>query len=399
MNRPGSMNTLSRRDFLSASAGLAGLIALRPRGAFADAIPPGKAHDLIIRGESPFNAEPRLSALVQHDLTPVEQFFVRSHAPVPETDLQTFRLTIEGLVHQPLELSVAEIRERFKSREITATLTCAGNRRNEHAAMKPLSGVPWDAGAISTCTWQGASLGDLLAAAGIKEGAKHVWFEGRDRVKEKDGGTITFDGSIPLERLGQVNDRTLPLVAYGMAGKDLPAHHGYPLRTIIPGYIGARSVKWLGKIVVSDRPSSNRFVASDYKIVSREEPALYAAAEPIYNCATNAVICTPAAGAPLAPGKTRLAGYALAAGEPGCRVVDVEVSRNGGKTWTKATLGESRAGFNWLFWHVEIDLPPGNHEIVCRATDSRGFTMPERIEWNAKGYLFNAWHRVAVKVG
>ena len=95
-------------------------------------------------------------------------------------------------------------------------------------------------------------------------------------------------------------------------------------------------------------------------------------------------------------GANRVTGYALAA--PGSRITSVEVSRDGGKTWTKANLGETAPGFNWTLWETMVDLPAGEQTLIVRATDSTGFTMPERIDWNAKGYLFNAWHRVKAMV-
>lgn len=394
------MSLHDRRQFLARALALAGAAALpMPWVRAGEGPPPGKAGDLIVRTATPFNAEPRLNRLVEDYLTPVEQFFVRSHAPVPRTDLETFRLTVEGLVHRPLSLSLAEIRDRFPAHEVTATLTCAGNRRSEHAAVQPMGGLQWDAGAISTARWTGASLADLLAAAGVREGAKHVWFQGRDQVREKDGSLGTFDGSIPLERLLQVDPTSMPLVAYGMGGRDLTPDHGFPLRTVVPGYVGARSVKWLGRLVVSDRPSANRFVAADYKIVTQDTPAAFAAADPIYAWVTNAAICSPGASTTLKPGKTTVRGYALAAGVPGCRIETVELSFDGGKRWTKAALGAVETGFNWVLWSAEVQLPPGALELVCRATDSHGFTMPERVAWNARGYQFNAWHRVPVVVG
>lgn len=391
----------NRRTFLAQSISAAGFAAMSLRDGqlrAEDIYPAGKSTDLILRGKKPFNAEPRLPTLVADYLTPVEHFFVRNHAPPPALDVAKFRLTVEGLVNKSLSLSLSEIRERFRAHEITATLTCAGNRRTEHAAIKPLGGLQWDAGAISTSTWKGAALADLLAAAGIKEGAKHVWFEGLDQIQEKDGSVVSFDGSIPLERLEQVDRDTLPLVAYGMAGKELTPDHGYPLRTVVPGFIGARSVKWLGRIVVSDRPSANKYVTSDYKIVAREEKEFYANSAPIYAWATNAAICMPVTKSKLNAGRTTVRGYALAAGERDCRIVQVELSRDGGKSWMKANLGTAKPGFNWVHWHLDVDLPPGDAELICRATDSRGFTMPERVEWNAKGYLYNGWHRVVVNV-
>jgi sulfite oxidase len=177
--------------------------------------------------------------------------------------------------------------------DVEATLTCAGNRRQEMSVIKPVAGVQWDAGAIGNARWTGALLADVLRAAEIQDGAKHVWFEGLDPIKEKDGSVAPFGGSIPITRALSGEG---PLLAHAMNGSPLTAEHGFPLRTIVPGYIGARSVKWLAKIVVSDRPSPNHYVAEAYKLIQRDDKTEVAAAEPIYSYPINAAICSPAAG-------------------------------------------------------------------------------------------------------
>jgi sulfite oxidase len=273
--------------------------------------------------------------------------------------------------------------------------------------VKPIGGVQWDAGAISTAEWTGAVLSDLLAAAEIKPEAKHLWFDGLDDVAKKGGGTENFGGSIPIDKVYGDDKPTANaggadpvLVAYEMAGKPLPKEHGFPLRTIVPGYIGARSVKWLSKIVVSDRPSPNHYVADAYKIVDVDEPAAYAAKDPIYEVVTNAAICSLPPWAKIRGGKTTISGYAFAAGKPGNRIKQVEISLDGGKTWQAAKLSKTKQGaYTWDLWSAEVDLPKGDVVITCRATDLAGFTMPGDKPWNAKGYLFNAWHQVPVTCG
>jgi sulfite oxidase len=183
-----------------------------------------------------------------------------------------------------------------------------------------------------------------------------------------------------------------------MNGEPLTAEHGFPLRTIEPGYIGARSVKWLTKITVSDRPSPNHYVAEAYKIVQSDDKAEVAASEPIYAFPVNSAICTPAIGAKLKAGRTQIAGYALAGGDHGATVDKVEISTNGGESWQATTLaGDGRPG-GWRLWSAEVELPAGKYELVVRATDSRGHTQPEQGQWNFKGYLHNAWHRAAIEV-
>ncbi|MEI8021251.1 MAG: molybdopterin-dependent oxidoreductase, partial [Schlesneria sp.] len=152
---------------------------------------------LIARQTTPFNGEPPLNKLVENWITPVDSFFVRSHGNVPEIARTDLKLTIDGMVEKPLTFTVAELMERFPKAKTTATLTCAGNRRSEFAAIKKVGGIQWEAGAIGNAEWQGIRLADVLKFVGVKAEAKHVWFEGRDEVVEKNV-TFSFGGSIPL---------------------------------------------------------------------------------------------------------------------------------------------------------------------------------------------------------
>lgn len=391
------MTHLSRRHFIQISAAVSATVALR-RQLLADdlqgvQLPPGKA--LIVRQADPFNAEPSLDDLSAFRITPTKHFYVRSHGPVPKLKAEDFTLRVEGLVEKPLELSLGELQERFKPREQETTLTCAGNRRLEMSRIKPVGGVQWDVGAIGHAKWAGAILANLLEMAELQANAKHVWFEGLDPIQEKDGSVAPFGGSIPLSR---ALDRASPvLLAHEMNGEPLTAEHGFPLRAVVPGFIGARSVKWLGKITVSDRPSPNHYVAEAYKLIQSDDQAEVAAAEPIYEFPVNAAICTPTAEEKLKSGRVIAGGYALPGG--GAKIEKVELSTDGGKSWRPAKLGdEPAAASNWRTWSLPIELPAGKHELIARATDSAGRVQPESCEWNLKGYLYNAWHQVSVEV-
>lgn len=329
-------------------------------------------------------------------ITPVKHFYVRSHGAVPKVEAAGFRLRIEGLVGKPIEFTLDELRQRFKPQTQEATLTCAGNRRLEMNAVKPVPGVQWRPGAIGHARWTGALLAELLRAAELKPDAKHVWMDGLDPITEKDGSVAPFGGSIPLGRA--LSAEAPPLVAYAMNDEPLTAPHGFPLRSVVPGYIGARSVKWLTKITVSDRPSPNHYVAAAYKVVQSDDKSELAAAEPIYGNSVNAAICSPAADAKLTAGRNEIAGYALPTGESGCTVEKVELSADGGRTWQAARLQGEAHPLSWRLWSATVELPKGKHELIVRATDSRGNTMPKECQWNAKGYLYNAWHRVSVDV-
>lgn len=398
------MNTLNRhlprRDFLRlAGLGSAGFW-LGSSGETGFAFEPSKpasphGKQLVVRTEHPFNAEGPLEKLATRFLTPREHFYVRSNGGVPQIKAEDFRLTIEGLVEKPLTLSLTELTDKFKPRSATATLMCAGNRRREHSAVKKVGGVQWDAGAIGNAEWAGNALADVLRAAGLKAEAKHVWFESLDKVEE-EGKTIHFGASIPLAKaLADDDDVPGALLAHRMNGEALPPEHGFPLRAVVPGFIGARSVKWLGKIVVSDRPSDNYFLDRSYKVVQKGDAAELAATEPIYQFPITSVICVPAAGAKSGAALS-VNGYSLPPGLPGRTIAKVEVSPDGGKSWKAAEFTSPAKPFCWRLWKVKLPLAPGPHELVVRAFDSSGHAQPEKAEWNLKGYLNNAWHRVSV---
>jgi sulfite oxidase len=385
--------SLSRRDWLRLSAAAAGHAAFGSQSWSAER-PTGK-QSLVVRSENPYNAEPPLDKLVAAAVTPLEQFYVRNHGPTPKVDAAELRLRIEGMIRKPVELALDELRGRFADEEVAATLTCAGNRRREMSEIRAVPGVQWDAGAIGHARWTGIALWRVLDMAELDAGAKHVWFEGLDPIQEKDGSVAPFGGSIPLER---ARDKRQPaILAHAMNGRPLAPEHGFPLRTVVPGYIGARSVKWLTKIVVSNRPSPNHYVAEAYKVVATDSKEELAKTEPIYDFPINAAICSPAAGAALPAGETTFRGYCLPPGDGKTTIAKVELSPDGGRTWLPARLEGEAAANCWQLWSAKVMLAAGDHELVVRATDSAGRVQPERCEWNLKGYLFNAWHRCPVK--
>jgi sulfite oxidase len=157
-------------------------------------------------------------------------------------------------------------------------------------------------------------------------------------------------------------------------------------------------VKWLGKIIVSDRPSTNYYVAGAYKLVTEGTSDEWAAAPPIENFAINSVTCTPAAGQKVAAGRLAVSGYTLATGVAGRTIAKVELSIDGGKSWTAARFTSEAKSYCWRLWTGAVAVSPGTAEIIVRATDSAGEMQPKTVAWNLKGYMFNAWHKTQLKV-
>ena len=382
---------LTRREILrGAGAGLAlGAAGCSIFGGGED------SRDLLTRQETPLNAEPRLEDLVESWITPYSHFYVRGHGTMPTVAPATYKLTIEGLVARTTTFTLDEL-HRMPMVVVPATMQCAGNRRSEHSLSKPTGGVQWDAGAIGNAEWKGVRLADLVERVGAKPTAKYVWFEGLDTVTLKDRETL-FGGQVPIEKAL----RPETIIALEMNGRPLAREHGFPARSIVPGYIGARSVKWLNRIVVSDKKSDNNFVARDYKLFPPDATAETVRPqdfEPIYENIINSAICEPRAGQSVSAGKITVRGFALPPGTLGTAVASVEVSPDGGATWVRATLEGKDAPFTWKLWSAEVPVSAGTRTLVVKATDTKGDTQPERAPWNFKGYLCNGWHRVPVTV-
>ena len=386
-----SAHAIPRRSFLAAMGGLwvgAGGV-LRPLRAEERLTAVQKK--LLMRTEKPWNAEAFPEDLTS-PITRLESFFVRCHGSVPSIDPAGFRLSVSGLIEKPSELSLADL-SRFPLVTSQAALTCAGNRRLEFNAIRKVGGVQWDIGAVGGAVWEGIRLCDLLRTVRLQPGAKHVWFEGRDDIVEKQE-TIHFGGSIPLEK-ALMEDAGAPLLVTKMNGQPLLPEHGFPLRMLVPGFIGARSVKWLAKIAVSDQPSPNHFVAHAYKRITEDTPMAIDAASPLYDVAINSVIATVG----WSPDRQaiRAAGGAIPSGS-GRQITRVELSLDGGQTWKNIALGsESRPPFSWTPWSAELPAPANPSELAVRAFDDSGRVQAETSEWNVKGYQFNGWHRVPLK--
>lgn len=389
-------SVINRRDLLAAAlvgTGMLGLTRSTASAYFAEARSAAK-QKLLVRSETPFNAEPALEPLVTSFVTPVENFYVRSHGSQPTIDLAQYRLTVEGLVERPATFSLAELIERFPRASTTATLTCAGNRRTEFAAEKKVPGVPWEAGAIGNAEWSGVRLTDVLKHCGLKSDAKHVWFEGLDQIAVNETKTA-FGGSISLDALNAIGKAgSPPLLADRMNGQALLPEHGFPLRTLVPGFIGARSVKWLGKIVVSDQPSQNHYLARAYKVVTENTPAIVAAASPIYEYVINSATCQ------ITPGKQSgeytLRGYALAGGQTGNRIKSISVKCDQWQDWKEVEVVSPVRDFCWVLWSAKVQLPGDAKSIQVRATDTVGNIQPSRTPWNAHGYQYNGWQTVSL---
>jgi sulfite oxidase len=329
-------------------------------------------------------------------VTPTDLFFSRSHGAIPVLDACRWRLEVDGLVERARSYSLEELAGAFPRRAVAATLVCAGLRRDEFLALGPLPGeLPWGPEPVSTGRWSGFVLGDLLRAVGVRAGARHVELTGLDAV-ERRGHRFGFGGSIDLAKA--LGDEVL--LATELNGAALPAAHGFPVRAVVPGWIGARSVKWLGRITLREEPSPNYFQSQAYRVqreINPRDPRDVSAGVALCGVPLNTVIVEPVADQVLPAGSVLVRGWAM--GEAGRRLASVEISPDGGSRWIRARTVVEGEPWTWTLWEAEVDLAPGPHVLVARATDCGGATQPSaaRATWNVKGYNNNAWHRVVVR--
>jgi sulfite oxidase len=350
-----------------------------------------KRDDLVVHQQEPFNAETGIESL-DDPVTDTDAFYVRGHGAVPEVDLDAWRLRVHGMVGRELSFSLETLREAFRERKVTATLQCAGNRRSRLMAIRDIPGeAPWGPGATGTAVWTGVALADVLALAGPLPGASDVGFEGADLCPEAEP-VQRFGGSIPLDKAS----RSEVLLAWAMNGEPLVPVHGAPLRVVVPGYIGARSVKWLERIELRSEPWMGYFQDVAYRLVPADATPGRGVGMPLGLVALNSEILSPRDGNIVPAGPTEVRGYAFAGGDRYVARVDVSID---GARWTQADLLDDLGRWAWRHWRITVELPPGPHELLVRAWDSSAATQPENDAsvWNPKGYVNNARPRIRVR--
>lgn len=358
----------------------------------------GKRADMIVRGHLPYNAEPPARVLASSDITPIDTFYARNHGPLPDISPQQWQLRIDGCVDEPLTLTYDRLTTEFDQHSVVATLACAGNRRAEMLRVRPIPGKdPWAHGAISTAEWRGVRLSAVLAAAGVhRDDNLHVAFEAPD-VAQEARPVQAYGSSIPLSKALSPE----VLLAFRMNSEPLPRAHGGPVRVVVPGYVGARSVKWVTAIRVQPDPSENYFQAHDYRILPPGADADTAAPGEgisLSSLALNCDILNPTDGDHVPAGELIIRGYGIAG--DGRSVERVDISVDDGRTWQQADLHPAPSKWSWRPWSLIVDVKPGPLNIVARAWDDTGALQPESAAslWNPRGYGNNAWARVPLRV-
>jgi sulfite oxidase len=378
---------MDRRQFLKSSLAGAAAAACWVRV-------PSLAHakgraELVRMTERPPNYESVRSAFTTR-ITPVEKFYLRNHFDLPVIDTARWRLNVRGLVEKPLSLSLEDL-ERMPQTMVEAVLQCAGNGRGLFRPSVP--GVQWRYGAMGNAQWTGVRFKDVLALAGLKKEAAFVQLQGAERPTMDT--TPAFIRAIPIAKA--LHGDTL--LALKMNGRPLAPDRGRPARIVVPGWVGDDWVRALVDIEVrADEPKAFYYETGYRFPVSPGPPGAPIPADqmkPMTKINVKSIVGSISDGDRLRPGMQQLVGVAFS-GEAGTD--RVELSFDGGKSWTAASLEGPATPYGFRVFRHSWKAQPGSYEIACRATDTAGATQPEVPVWNPGGYLYNAIDRVKVEV-
>jgi DMSO/TMAO reductase YedYZ molybdopterin-dependent catalytic subunit len=267
--------------------------------------------------------------------TPNADFYrVDTALTVPSVDPETWRLVIDGMVDERVELTFDDLVGMGLS-EYAITLTCVSNEVGGEL--------------LGNATWLGIPIRDVLKLAGPKSGADMVL------SRSVDG----FTASTPLESL--TDEGLDAILAVGMNGEPLPLEHGFPVRMVVPGLYGyVSATKWLSELKVTTFDADEAYWT----------PRGYSAKAPIK---FSSRLDTPRTGEAIPAGRTPLAGVAWA---QTVGIERVEVSIDDGD-WQSATLSTPINADTWVQWFVDWEATVGTHYVAVRAVNKNGDTQIE----------------------
>ena len=333
----------------------------------------------------------------QDYITPVDRFFVCNSGTSPVIPIEGYSLRIHG------DGVECEITFRYEDllampqQQVSAVIECAGNHRAFfHEADGKQIQTPagteeliWSTGAVGMAHWGGVRFEHVLKLAGIKPQAVHVCATG----SELDSIEGTIKLPLPVDKALHKDT----LLALQMNSKTLSVDHGHPVRVLVPGWVGAYSIKWVQDIEVSCSRIQVRRNTQSYVLMGDSWPAeKYAPAtgKPITQLNIKSALALPRP-ARVPGGLHCLHGYARS---PGRKIASVVWSDNAGKTWSEARLVSNNEIYGWVKFEFDWHAQPGHHTLMTSATDESGESQPEKVPFNTAGYLYNAVHPHPVEV-
>jgi DMSO/TMAO reductase YedYZ molybdopterin-dependent catalytic subunit len=350
---------------------------------------PGK-RELIKRSFRPPNYETPV-AWFRDEFTPNGAFYVRWHGGVPDVKLADWRLRIGGPgVRRPREFTHEEIRRRFKPAEVAAVNQCSGNRRGLFSPHVP--GVQWGFGGMGNARWSGIRLKDVLEDAGVAAGALEVVANGAEAPMLE--ATPDFVKCLPMWKALDPDT----LIAFEMNGEPMPVWNGFPARLVVPGWTATYWLKALTDLTVVDKPFDGFWMKTAYRVPKGMfGPSGFDSQDteqnsPITAIRINSLIVAPVPGTVLAAG--RRVEFRGIAWDGGSGIARVEVSSDGGASWTDARLGRDLGRYSWRQWSWNFEpKAAGSQSILVRAFARDGSTQSDKLVHNPAGYHHNVVQR------
>ena len=361
---------------------------------------PGKSDKLVLLGDKPLVAETPESQL-DDDTTPTDKFFVRNNGGIPDEakDPDKWKITIDGEVNNKLELTLGEIKSKFKPVTRRMVMECGGNGRSFFTPQA--RGNQWTNGGAGCPEWTGVRVSDVLKAAGVKSSAVFSGHYGADPPLSGEAGQPSLSRGVPIKKLMDENN----LIVWAMNGQPLPNVHGFPARLVVGGWPGSVSAKWLNRIWIRDKYHDGPGMgATSYRTAIKPmvpgDKVDEKNFKDLESMPVRSIITNIANGSKLPAGtkEVKLRGAAWAGDNT---VGKVDISTDFGATWTAAKVEKPKNKYDWQRWNATAKLPSdGYFEIWSRGTDQRGVAQPYVAGfWNPQGYGGNPIHRVAVLVG
>ena len=394
------MKTLNRRSFLQLSLATAASLALAPR---LNALEPGFKvegkeglfyhNDRPVTGETPAH-------LLNDEFTPKKYAFIRNNGRMPDFDEETlsnWTLKISGeACGKPVELSLDELKAKFKHYTYSLVIECGGNGRAEIVPATP--GTKWGVGAVYCGRWKGVRLKDLLDFCEVGANAVYVGYVGADLPLDGDVEKKAISRGIPIAKA--MSEETL--IAWEYEGEPISMPHGAPLRLVAGGFPGSVSGKWLTELLIRDKVHDGEKMKNGSYMVPKDPiaPGFKDKVESVIieSMPVKSLITRPKSGIALKAGEAlEVLGHAWA-GE--LAVKEVFISIDYGASWVKTKLQKPHNRLAWQTFSASISLPkPGYYELWARAVDEGGISQPMVLPtWNSKGYLNNSCHRVSINV-
>ncbi|KAI4211567.1 MAG: hypothetical protein LQ351_005608 [Letrouitia transgressa] len=354
----------------------------------------------------PYNGEPPKRLVTAKAITPNSLHFVRNHGGIPIINKDKWSLELDGLVGNPKSYKLEDLmnESKFPRIEKLVTIQCSGTRRIEQISLYAGQGdevpqAPWAEGAIGTAKYVGISLKKVIKdCGGLKDGAKHLELYGAETYF-KNNEVMNYVVSVPWSKV-KANE---VLLAWEMNGEPLPKIHGYPLRVVVLGYIGARSTKWLYRIRAIENPSPAPVQSKEYlyfnqqvgKHNQRPTDGIQIQEMPV----SSAIMSPWTKQVVIHNGKIHCKGWAYSGG--GRWPERVELSSDGGFSWYAVPNENLSSKHKWTWRNWEMDLPcdvEGWIEIVCRCWDNSLNTQPlnVRAAWNWGLHVTSSAHRISI---